>query len=126
MPLLQDVFKDQKPPYRIKIFAPNGETRELLGWLGLRTSPSKPTTMELFLIHGGDCPVGIEVINKKVVVVNQELGQVIYDPRQVPRRIYNLEFLTEKEVEWLGRNPQWPDILELKANPVENGEENHV
>lgn len=124
MVTLRSVFKAQRPPYKIKIFAPNGETRELVGWLGIRTSPSVPIKMELFLLHEEGSTGRIEVINKKVVVVNKELGETIYDPRQVLRRIFNQDFLSKKEVNWLRDNPQWPDILELKANPVDNREGN--
>ncbi len=102
-------------PSKVKVFAPNGDTKEAVCWLGIRTHAQYPRLTELFIQHeGGE----IEVLDKKVVVQNLETGEVIYDPRLVSRTIAGKVFMTGTESYWLQRHPHWPNILELYGNPV--------
>ena len=63
------------PPARLKVFFPGGKTEEAVGWIGTR--PASPP--ELFLLNA-DEKTG--VLNRRVVVLNQERGTVIYNPRR--------------------------------------------
>jgi hypothetical protein len=113
-PFLEDFFGS--PPARMKVFAPNGETKETICWLGIRHHARYPELTELFLLFGnGDT----EVLNKKVVVQNLETGKVVYDPRLASKHFEDKTFLTGSEVNWLRRNPAWPNLLELDDNPVD-------
>lgn len=108
------------PPAKLKIFAPDGNIVEAPGWLGTRSSELDPGHQELHLIS----PDGTsELLNRKVVILNVELGVVVYSPRLM-NPILGLPQLTKREQVWLERNPQWPGILELDDQPVENGEDN--
>lgn len=108
------------PPAKLKVFAPNGTIQELEGWLLLEYLPGSEAAANLHLVNlDGDS----EVLNRRVVIVNMETGIMVYNPRKVgltPGR----SFFTTQEQAWLKRNPQWPGILELEDQPVENGEDN--
>lgn len=109
------------PPAKMKVFAPNGETKELTCWTGVRISPRSTQLTELFLLHESGF---VEVLNKKVVIQNLETGEVIYNPRLMPKHFAERVFITASETQWLQANPHWPNILELCDNPVEKDEKN--
>jgi hypothetical protein len=111
---LGDVFQ-RIPPAKLKLFAPNGDTREVFGFVGVRTSPKSSQLMELFLQEDDG---KVTVLSKKVVVVNQETGIVAYNPRQAPNCMGPIVFFGYSEREWLKQNPHWPGILELYDNPT--------
>jgi len=116
---LDAIFGRNPPPAKLKVFAPNGETKECVAYLGIRVHGQYEQLTELFLQHDNG---KIEVLNKQVVVLNQETGEVSYNPRTVPKSFGNKSFITGSERFWLEKNPHWPAILELWDNPVENGE----
>ena len=105
------------PPTKLKVYAPNGDTKELKGHVGIRAIAG-PQAGELYVLHENG---SIEVLSKKVVVQNLETGEICYNPR-IPLRVGDRWFLTSVEVDWLRENPHWPAVLELWDNPVENGE----
>lgn len=112
------------PPARLKVFAPNGDTRVFLGWIGIRECPASLQLAELFLMEDKQ-DAKMEVMNKKVVVQNLETGEVIYDPRRAPTVLPGgRHLITGSEKFWLQRNPHWPGILELYDNPVKEDDEN--
>ncbi len=99
------------PPAKLKVYAPNGDTKEIIGFLSLRVHQAYPGIIELFLCSENGTS---EILNKKVVVKNMETGMVCYDPRTCIT-------VSKSEKRWLAENPHWPAILELWDNPV--GEE---
>ena len=109
----------QLPSIRFKVYAPNGETREYRGCLGIRV-PNAGKIAELFFQHADG---RVEVLNKKVVVENLETNEVCYDPRRCPRYVGDKIVITSSLRKWLAENPHWPAVLELEDNPVGNGEE---
>lgn len=107
----------KRPPAKLKVFAPNGETKEVVAYLGVRGhNKIPPYPIELCLLHDGG---KVEVLSKKVVVQNLETGKVCYNPRIIIHTIC-AGFLTESDMLWLRKNPCWPAMLELEDNPVEN------
>lgn len=106
------------PPAKLKVYAPNGDTMEIVAYLGIRKHEKDHTPAELFLIHEDGT---LEVLNKRVVVKNLETGTICYTPRNAPSHFGDRVFITELESVWLHNNPSWPAILELENNPV--GEE---
>lgn len=115
--------KLSNPPARLKVFAPNGDTRVFLGWIGIRECPQSLQLAELFLLEDKD-GADMEVMNKKVVVQNLETGEVIYDPRRAPHVLPGgRHLITGSETHWLKNNPHWPAILELYDQPVKHDEE---
>lgn len=109
------------PPAKMKIFAPNGDTVEFTGWIGLRDHPQLRRTTQLFYrLEGGE----IKPLTLKVVVLNQDTGLVVYDPRRAPRMWGTLPFIPQSIRTWLKKNPEWPDILELYDNLTEEEESN--
>ncbi len=122
MPSLSDILgeqnRDNNPPARIKIFAPNGATLTFVGWLGVKEAPGISPPIQVF--YREDVPnVKDKPLNRKVVVQNLETGEVIYDPRQP----YTRRMMTKGDLKWLERNPHWPAILELYDMPVEDDAE---
>lgn len=108
-----------EPPAKLKVFAPDGTTKEANGWL-LLNQEELPPHLQLVHLDGR-----LEVLNRKVVILNVETGLIIYSPRKVITGLPGLpQFFTSREQAWLKRNPQWPGILELEDQPVENGEDN--
>ena len=106
----------QRPPAKLKVFAPNGETKEVRAYLGIRGHTQYRQLTELFLQHeNGDT----EILSKKVVVQNLETGEVCYNPRVCPKHLGDRVFITGDETFWLQKNPHWPAILELWDNPVD-------
>ncbi len=105
-------------PARLKVYAPNGDTREAKAALCIRSNPRYSQLTELFLYYEDK---KVEVLNKKVVVKNLDTGEVCYDPRSAPTHFEGRTFLTGSVMAWLKRNPHWPAILELWDNPVETG-----
>lgn len=103
-------------PAKVKVFAPNGETKEAVCWIGIRSHAQHPDLTELFLQYENGAT---EVLNKKVVVQNLETGEVIYNPRLVPRIVAHRVYITGSEANWLQRHPHWPGILELYDNPAD-------
>lgn len=113
----------QNPPGKLKVFAPNGDTKVFQGWIGVRRSPRSPQLAELFRVED-KLGAEAEVMNKKVVIQNLETGEVIYDPRRAPAVIPGLgHLITGSEKLWLEDHPHWPAILELYGQPVDNDEE---
>ena len=113
----------QNPPGKLKVFAPNGDTRVFRGWIGVRKSPRSLQLAELFFVED-KLGAKAEVMNKKVVVQNLETGDVIYDPRRAPDTLPGLGVLiTGSEKAWLDNHPHWPAILELYGDPVEDEDE---
>lgn len=108
------------PPAKLRVYAPNGDRKEVVAYLGIRGRGDECCPAELFLAHESGA---VEVLNRKVVVKNLETGMVCYDPRNAPTYFGARRFLTSTEELWLIKNPSWPAILELEDNPVENGEE---
>lgn len=109
-------------PAKMKVFAPDGETTEYVGWVGIyQDNKEDPKLAELFFLSEEG---SIKILNKKVIVQNLETGKVIYHPRYMLETISGKPFLTPREVLWLRNNPEWPDVLELVDNPVDNGEDN--
>lgn len=117
---LDAIFGQQVPPAKLKVYAPNGDTKEVVAYLGIRGHQQYPQLTELFLQHEDG---KIEVLSKKVVVKNLETGDVCYNPRTCPQHLGERVFITGSEKFWLEKNPHWPAILELWDNPVENGEQ---
>ena len=117
---LEAIFGPQSPPAKLKVYAPNGDTKEVKAYLGIRGHQQYRQLTELFLQHEDGT---IEVLSKKVVVKNLETGDVCYNPRTCPHHLGERVFITGDEKFWLEKNPHWPAILELWDNPVENGEE---
>ncbi len=111
-----DAIFGTHPPAKFKVYAPNGDTKEIAGYIGLRDHPDYDQLTELFLqFADGTC----EVLSKKVVVKNLETGRVCYDPRHAPPTFNNKVFLSGSEKFWLKNNPSWPGVLELTDNPVQ-------
>ena len=117
---IRNIFLEENPPFRVKVFAPNGETKELTGWVGIRAHPRSQGLADLVLLHSNG---KTEVLNKKVVVQNRETGEVIYNPRLAPTMFGDRVLIRMLDTLWLARHPEWPAVLELDDNPVENGEE---
>jgi len=117
---LQAIFGPSIPPMKFRVYAPNGQTKEVTAYLGIRVHEQYQKLTELFLQHENGT---VEVLNKKVVIKNLETGVVCYNPRTCSHSFGDKVFLTGSERSWLQRNPHWPAILELWDNPVENGEE---
>lgn len=106
-------------PAKLKVYAPNGDTKEVVAYLNLRAHQEHCHLVELFLQYEDGT---IEVLSKKVVVKNMETGEVCYNPRAAPKMIGNHVLISYPIGLWLHKNPHWPAILELWDNPVENGE----
>lgn len=117
---LEAIFGQQTPPTKLKVYAPNGDTKEVTAYLGIREHQHFQQLTELFLQHEDGT---IEVLSKKVVIKNLETGNVCYNPRTCPHYLNKRPFITESEKSWLQENSHWPAVLELWDNPVENGEE---
>lgn len=113
------MFEASQSPQKLKVYAPNGDTKEARAYLCIREHPKYNQLTELFLQHeNGKC----EVLSKKVVILNVETGQVCYNPRTCPLHFGQRVFLTGTEKFWLKENPHWPAVLELWDNPVHEGE----
>lgn len=113
------LFGPREAPQKLKVYAPNGDTKETRAYLCIREHPDYNQLTELFLQHeNGSC----EVLNKKVVILNVETGQVCYNPRTCPPSFGHRAFLTGTEKFWLDENPHWPAVLELWDNPVNGGD----
>jgi hypothetical protein len=97
------------PPASLKVFAPDGTSKEFKGWIGTRPSGNNPFRPELYLMKTDHTT---EVVNKKVVVYNTDANEVIYDPRMAPSQPTPIR-------KWLEEHPEWPAILELYDQPVE-------
>ena len=106
------------PPTKLKVFAPSGDTTEFTGWIAIRNK-SGCREVELFLLteEGKDF-----VLSKKVVILNQETGRVLYDPKRDLTDLGGRSFMTEDERTWLKKNPHWPAVLELYDTPAEEKE----
>ena len=103
------------PPARLKIFAPNGEVEEFVGWIAIKQQGTSSVLDLCLLREDGQ----IEKLNKKVVVYNTEAGEILYSPRQAPTNLGGrISFLTKAEKKWLRENPSWPAVLELEDEPV--------
>lgn len=109
------MFGAMNPPAKMKVYAPNGDTMEVVGHLAVRGHEQTNELLELCLRHTDG---KIEVLNKRVVVKNLETGEVCYNPRTCPSYIGIVKFLTGSDVAWLRRNLHWPKVLELWDNPV--------
>ncbi len=111
------------PSIKFKVYAPDGETREYQGCLGIRV-PNVGKFAELFFQHADG---RIEVLSKKVVVENLETNEVCYDPRRCPSHASvgnETRIIIDNSLKkWLAKNPHWPAVLELEDNPVHSGEE---
>ncbi len=105
-------------PAKLKVYAPNGDTKEVKAALCIRHHPQRSQLTELFLFHENK---RIEVLSKKVVVKNLDTNEVCYHPRGAPTYYEGQVFLTGSIKSWLKRNPHWPAILELQDNPIETG-----
>lgn len=116
---LETIFgqPSQPPPAKLKVYAPNGDTKEIVAYLSIRSHQQHNLPTELFLLYADGTT---EVLSKKVVVKNLETGDICYDPRAVPDYPGNRAFITGSEKLWLDENPHWPKVLELQDNPVVN------
>ncbi len=103
-----DAPQTNGPPVLLKVYAPNGKTIELEGWVGFGCPPGMPPASRLFVLYTNN---KAKVLNPLVVIVNTENGMVVYDPR-------SLTILRQREVSWLQKHPHWPAILELHDNPA--------
>lgn len=101
------------PPAPLKVFAPNGDTGEFLGWLCVAAEYSSFGEKHLFVILDAQGNKTVK-LSRRVVVQNMQLGLVIYDPRKVELEGY----FTEEDYKWLDDNPTWPNILEVYDRPV--------
>ncbi|KKN68049.1 hypothetical protein LCGC14_0455030 [marine sediment metagenome] len=119
---IAEMFDSQQvdPPVKLKVYAPNGDTKEVVGYVRIRGLECNLHVSELLLLHDNGT---VEMLNKKVVIQNLETGQVYYSPRTAPCYVGDWAFITDSERRWLNENPHWPAVLELKDNPVDNGEE---
>lgn len=104
-----------KPAQLLKVFAPNGETDKFFGWVGIgpeiKSGGAKVRKCLLFAMwESGE----IFPLNYKVVVWNEKEGEMAYSPRRIPKLPEDAIFEDDALREWLKRNPQWPDILELE------------
>jgi hypothetical protein len=115
-----DALMNPNPPAKMKVFAPNGDTKKVTCWVGIRNHLKHSQLTELFLLFGDGTT---EVLNKKVVVQNLETEMVVYDPRRAPSYFGQRVFMTGPVTRWLEDHPDWPRILELDNNPVDNEEE---
>ncbi len=113
---LDVIFERESPPAKLKIYAPNGDTKETVAYLGIQAHQKHSQLAELVLQHEDGT---VEVLNKKVVVKNLETGQVCYNPRTAPLYFSNQVFISGAEAHWLQTNPHWPAILELWDNPMD-------
>jgi hypothetical protein len=101
-------------PVRFKVYAPDGETSHLVGWLHLHYEepPNERCRMALTKI-GGDTVI----LNGLCVVRDEEADVIAYNPKNPPTlpefADQKLSLLTEKQQEWWKRNPGWPKMLEL-------------
>lgn len=118
-PRLGDLFGQTPPPSRLKVYAPNGDTKELTASLFIQENGNQDQLIELLLLHEDGTR---EVLNKKVVVKNLETGCVCYNPRTCPPYFGRKDFFTGNEKFWLRKNLHWPAILELWDNLVEQGD----
>lgn len=108
-------------PAKLKVFAPNGDTKEVTAWVGFRNHPMQRERVELFLKHEDGT---MEPLSKKVVILNTETGEVIYDPRLAAQAMAFSPFglIDKSDCKWLKENPHWPGILELYDMPVSDGD----
>ena len=103
----------------MRIYAPNGETSLLVGWLHLayKTPPEEKCRIAVTMMKGETF-----ILNGLVVVKDEENGVVAYNPRCPPDlppfADKNLGILTETEQKWLGCHPHWPNELELDSSPL--------
>lgn len=106
-----------QPPVPLRVFAPNGDRRDFLGWLCVAWDTSNQDGLCLFVVldQRGNKTVKL---SRKVVVQNIQIGVVIYDPRKVELD----DYFTDQDWEWLEDNPEWPDILEVYDKPVVGSE----
>jgi len=123
MGMFDSFFRDAQrqsnnPPARIKVFAPNGDTKTFVGWVGVRETGGPKGALELFYTE--DTPEAtVTVLNKKVVVQNLDTMEVLYSPRGMPPVLPNgVPFFPKCDLKWLQKNPHWPGILELEDEPV--------
>jgi len=99
---------DTNPAASLKIFAPNGDVREVVGWIGVRMEPSKaPELTCLYADQSTQVP-----LNPRVVVLNTTTGRVIYAPFGHGGLAAG-GLLSQRDEAWLRKNPHWPKILEL-------------
>lgn len=113
---LETITGPQSQQTKFKIYAPNGDTKEVVAFLGIRAPEDHPELAELFLMYKDGT---VEVLNKKVVVKNLETKRVCYNPRTAPELIGGRVFIGIYESRWLQENPHWPAILELWDHPVD-------
>ena len=114
-----DALMSPSPPAKMKVFAPNGDVREATCWVGIRNHEQSRRLTELFLLYEDG---STEVITKKVVIQNLETEVIVYDPRRAPSHFGDRAFITSSVIRWLEEHPEWPDILELDDNPVNEEE----
>ena len=111
------------PPRQLKVFAPDGTTKEFTGWFGYRNYPEYPKMVQTFIFSA--VTMTVIPLNPKVVVFDTDNAHVIHDPRYAPLIIRGHRLFTRAEIKWLLKNTSWPNVLELYDNPVEPvGEEN--
>ena len=111
------------PPSKLKVFAPSGDTTEFTGWIAMREKYGQREVELFFLTDGGK----ESTLSRKVVILNQETGEVIYNPRRIlaelegknSAKLSDGRFMTKSELTWLEKNPHWPDVLELYDTPTE-------
>lgn len=108
-------------PNRFKIYAPDGHSEEVVGWLALGYTPP-PDEQHALTLHGMEGKV--VALNPLCVVVDVEVKRIAYDPRVEPEPPpwgkKGLSVLGETHREWLKKNPHWPGVVtkETDAEPA--------
>jgi len=101
-------------PVRLKVYAPNGEVSEVVGWLQLYYKAPPDEKCRMAITHLDEQTV---ILNGLVVVKDEEKDLVVYDPRRPPDlppfAKKGMSLLTERERAWLDTHPHWPRELEL-------------
>lgn len=108
-------------PNRFRIYAPNGHTEEVVGWLVLEYKPP-PEEQHVLTLHRMNGKV--VTLSPLCVVVDVEHRKVAYNPRVEPEPppwgTKDLTILGPTHREWLKTNPHWPGVVteETDAEPA--------
>ena len=110
-------------PGKFEIFAPDGTKGSAEGWIALGNDPKTLNQTRLFVVKKNG-QMG-QTFNKKVVIINQDNGVIVYNPRSHHNGCFipiGRPILSEADHKWLDDHPEWPAILEIDSKPTEEND----